>query len=141
MRLTFFAALLSLLGLAAVAAPTTGYVVIVNAKNPVTQVDRRFLADAFLKKVSQWKHGEMLRPVDQDPEAAPRRRFSDEVLRRSVGAVKSYWQQAVFSGKDVPPPELDGDQAVLRYVAHHPGAVGYVSPGADVSGVKVLQVD
>jgi ABC-type phosphate transport system substrate-binding protein len=117
-----------------------GYVVVVNASNGVTGVDRKFLADAFLKKTTRWPNGDTIRPVDQTPDAAPRRRFTDDVLRRSVAAVKSYWQQRIFSGRDVPPPELESDAQVVRYVLTYRGAVGYVSPGAAVEGVKTVSV-
>lgn len=116
------------------------YRVVVNAANPQASVDRRFLADAFLKKVTRWGAGEAIRPVDQRPESVSRQRFSDDVLGRSVAAVKSYWAQLVFSGRDLPPPELDGDDEVVRYVAKHAGAVGYVSASASVETVKVIVV-
>jgi hypothetical protein len=57
-----------------------------------------------------------------------------------VAAVKAYWQQRIFSGRGVPPPALDSDQAVLEYVASHPGAVGYVSGAAAVGSTKVMSV-
>jgi ABC-type phosphate transport system substrate-binding protein len=119
---------------------TGGFQVIVNPANPVTSVERRFLLDAFLKKVTRWPHDELIRPADLDAGSAVRRRFSDQVLRRSVTAVKSYWQQLVFSGRDVPPPELDSDWQMVRYVLKYPGAIGYVGPGANLDGVKILTV-
>jgi ABC-type phosphate transport system substrate-binding protein len=139
-RLSLLAALaiLPCVRVSAEAAP--GFRVIVNAQNQVTSVDRRFLADAFLKKTTRWGDGQPIRPVDLGPDAAVRQRFSDDVLRRSVSAVKSYWQQLVFSGRDVPPPELDSDEEVVRYVARYPGAVGYVSPAASLAGVRAVMV-
>jgi hypothetical protein len=116
------------------------YRVIVNAQNPLAWVDRRFLSQAMLKKVTHWDHGEPIRPVDLAPESVVRRRFSADVHNRSVAAVRSYWQQIIFSGRGVPPPELDSDDAAVRYVARHPGGVGYVSGTADVHVVKVLLV-
>jgi hypothetical protein len=83
----------------------------------------------------------VIRPVDLDERAPIRRRFSDQILNRSVPAVKSYWQQLIFSGRGVSPPELDGDAAIIEYVARNPEAVGYVGSGASVAGVKVVQVD
>lgn len=62
------------------------------------------------------------------------------MIKRSVEAVRSYWQQRIFSGRDVPPPELDTDEEVVRYVLKHDGAVGYVSAGADIDGLKVISV-
>jgi len=116
------------------------YRVIVNAGNPATTVERRYLADVFLKKVSRWPSDELIRPVDLSASSSLRRRFSDEVLKRSVAAVKSYWQQQVFSGRGVPPPELDSEEQVVRYVLDHSGAVGYVSGTAHIEGAKVLNV-
>jgi len=41
----------------------------------------------------------------------------------------------------VPPPEKASDDEVLDFVRMNSGAVGYVSPDADIgSGVKVLEI-
>jgi ABC-type phosphate transport system substrate-binding protein len=116
------------------------YEVIVNATNPTTSVDREFLAGAFLKKTTEWPDGAVVRPVDLPSSSAVRRRFTEEVLHRSVAEVKTYWQQRIFSGRDVPPPELDTDDEIVEYVARHDGAVGYVSGGAALGGTKVVTV-
>jgi ABC-type phosphate transport system substrate-binding protein len=121
-------------------SPPAGFQIIVNPANPTTSVERRFLMDVFLKKVTRWPHDELIRPADLDAGSPVRRRFSDQILRRSVAAVKSYWQQLVFSGRDVPPPELDSDWQMVRYVLKYPGAIGYISPGANLDGVKILTV-
>ena len=114
--------------------------VIINPDNPVGSVDRRFLADAFFKKATRWPDNEMIRPVDLAPGVAVRHFFSDDVLKRSVAAVKNYWQQMVFSGRGVPPPELDSESDIVRFVAKNRGAVGYVSPGTNTAAVKIIPV-
>jgi hypothetical protein len=114
--------------------------VIVHPSSQASMLDRKFITDAFLKKVTRWGDGELIRPVDLGTDNPVRRRFCEDVLGRSIGAVKSYWQQLIFSGRAVPPPELDGDEEVLRYVASHAGAIGYVSGAADVSRVKAVGV-
>jgi hypothetical protein len=113
---------------------------IVHSNNSVDVVDRDFASAAFLKKTLRWPHDEVIRAVDLRPDAPTRERFSQEILRRSVPAVKSYWQQRIFTGRGVPPPELDSEAAVVRYVQRHRGAVGYVSDRTDTSDVKVLSV-
>jgi ABC-type phosphate transport system substrate-binding protein len=120
--------------------PTQPFVVIVHPDNPLAATNRKLLSDAFLKKVTRWGNGELIRPVDQAPETGVRRKFSEDVLNRSVAAVRSYWQQIIFSGRDVPPPELPGDAEVVRYVVGHSGAVGYVSGSANTEGTKILPV-
>ena len=42
----------------------SAFVVIVHPGNPVTSVDRKFLADAFLKKVTRWPDERVIRPAD-----------------------------------------------------------------------------
>ena len=59
---------------------------------------------------------------------------------RWFNAVRSYWQQRIFSGRDVPPPEADSDLAVLRYVKENAGAIGYVSDVPNIQGVRVVTV-
>jgi ABC-type phosphate transport system substrate-binding protein len=55
--------------------------------------------------------------------------------------VKSYWQQQIFSGRDVPPPEKQTENDVVAFVRSNPGAIGYVSKGVDIGrGVKALSV-
>jgi ABC-type phosphate transport system substrate-binding protein len=115
--------------------------IVVHPDSSVTSVHRRFLAQAFLKNVSRWDNGEVIRPVDQRTDAPVRRRFSEAILERSVDAVKAYWQQRIFSGRGVPPPELESDDAVVDYVQHHPGAVGYVSRTSALGKAKLIIVN
>jgi len=120
--------------------PPPAYQVIVHPKNPLTSVGRKFLEDAFLKKTTRWAHDKVIRPADLTPKSPVRRRFSKEVLDRSIAAVKAYWQQRIFSGHDVPPPELDTDEQVVAFVLKHDGAVGYVSGTANLRAAKALTV-
>src|SRR5687768_9629853 len=114
--------------------------VIVHPSNPAQSLERKFLENAFLKKITRWGNEQVIRPVDADTGSQVRNRFSEDVLRRSVAAVKSYWQQVVFSGRGVPPPELDTDEEIVAYVLKHPGAIGYISEGTALGGAKVVSV-
>ena len=49
--------------------------------------------------------------------------------------------QLVFSGLGSPPEELGSDAAVLDFVAHNVGAIGYIAAGTPlVDRVKALKV-
>ena len=122
------------------APPAATYVVIVNPSNQATTVERAFLEDAFLKKTTRWASDEVIRPADLAPGSAVRRKFSEDVLKRSVEAVKGYWQQRIFSGRDVPPPEFEKDDEAIKYVLKYEGAVSYVSTTANLNGTKVVTV-
>jgi hypothetical protein len=124
----------------AMSANRDEYQIIVNPKNPVAAIDRQFLRDAYLRKSTDWGHGDSIRPVDLRARFAVRDRFIHEVLRKSPAQLKSYWNQLIFSGKGVPPPEVDSVDAVVRYVLANTGAVGYLPADADPGGAKVVMV-
>ena len=116
------------------------YQIVCNPNNPIAVVDRQFVQDAFLKKVRSWPTGDGTRPVDLAPSSPVRRHFSKEVLRRPVEAVRVFWQQRIFAGRDLPPPEVRSDDEVIAFVLRDRGAIGYVSAGAALNGAKVLNV-
>ena len=115
--------------------------VVVNAANPIKQIDRDQLSSIFLKRVSRWPNGRAADPVDLAPSLVPRVVFSASVHKRSVGAVLAFWQQQIFSGRDVPPVEKGTEKDILEYVADHVEAVGYVSAATVLPvGVKTIHV-
>jgi hypothetical protein len=122
----------------ALADSSGAYRLIVHPANPAREVDRSFVAQAFLKKAVHWPSGVPIQPIDLEQRSPVRRRWSDEVLNRSVEAVKSYWQQMIFSGRGVPPPEVTTDEQVIDFVLHRAGAIGYVSVDANLHGARVL---
>jgi ABC-type phosphate transport system substrate-binding protein len=118
-----------------------GFVIVVNEKNLVSTMPRGLVSRLFLKKVSRWDTGAVALPVDLPANSPVRDAFTRNVLSKSVGSVKAYWQQQIFSGRDVPPPEKPGDDAVLEFVQSNPAAIAYVSPVATLPrGVRVLTV-
>ncbi len=125
---------------AAESSSTPPYLVIVHPDNKHQSLDRKWVADAFLKKTTRWSGDVTIRPVDAKPASSSRQRFSKDILKRSVSSVKNYWQQLIFSGRGTPPPELDSDEAIVSYVLKHPGAIGYVSAAADLKGAKIVDV-
>lgn len=116
------------------------YRVIVHAANPVSSLTRDQLSRYFLKKTTAWEDGRTVAPADLFEASPVRVAFSRDVHRKSVAAIKSYWQQRIFSGSDIPPPEFAADSEVVLYVRARPGAIGYVSAAAEVAGIKAVEV-
>jgi len=145
-RRRWIAGLCLLLGaaLGALPRPAAGaepFVVIVNAANPVSAVTGDQLSALFLKKLTQWSGGLPAVPVDLGAEAAARESFSRAVHHKGTGAVKAYWQQLIFSGRDVPPPEKGSAREVIAFVAANRGGVGYVPAGTPLTAaVKAVDV-
>jgi ABC-type phosphate transport system substrate-binding protein len=140
-RSTPMAVLLSLTLLAApLASAGEGYKVVVNPNNPTSSVSKAQLSALFLKK-TPWPNGQAVQPIDLAEDAAVRRAFTAAVHARPVSAIKAYWQQKVFTGRDVQPTEEAGDAAVVAFVHANPGAVGYVSEAFATGDLKVLAVN
>ncbi|MEP6766376.1 MAG: hypothetical protein ABJB66_18835, partial [Gemmatimonadaceae bacterium] len=89
---------------------------------------------------AKFPNGEAANPVYQSKEADCRAAFDKFVLGKTVAGVETYWQQQIFSGREVPPPSRVGDERVIAFVKSTPGGIGYVSVGAPVVGVKVVPI-
>jgi ABC-type phosphate transport system substrate-binding protein len=68
----------------------------------------------------------------------------DDFLRTYIGkndtAFRAGWRSLVFSGQATMPKSLDSETAVVDYVAHTAGAIGYIGKATPHEGVKVLAV-
>ena len=114
--------------------------VVVNSSNSIRSISKTALSKILLKKTTKWKDGREIKPVDLKVGNPVRGKLSIEVHKRPIGAIRHYWNQRVFSGKSMPPPEKKSDAEVMAYVRKHSGAIGYVSGGAALSGVKAIGV-
>jgi ABC-type phosphate transport system substrate-binding protein len=116
-----------------------GFKLIVPIANPATKIRRADAAAFFMRKAVRWGHGPIAAPVDQSMTSDVRARFSDKVLGQPIVAIRTYWQQQMFSGALRPPPVKTTDGDVIAFVAADPGAVGYVSPSTTLpASVKEL---
>lgn len=137
---------LALLSLLLVPASASGqdsaaFKVVVHSDNATSSLTRSEVSKIFTKRIASWDDGRKIQPVDQEDRSPVREAFSQAIHRKSVNAIKSYWQRMLFSGRDVPPAEKPSDQAVLEIVRGERGAIGYVSANTRVgSGVKVIEI-
>lgn len=115
------------------------YQLVVHTTNPRSSMTREELGKVFLKQILKWDTGIPIIPVDQLPNAPVRVLFTRIVHRKTEGAIRAYWQQQIFAGRQVPPTEIDGDAAVIAFVKANPGAIGYISGGASADGVKLFK--
>ncbi|MBN1782994.1 hypothetical protein JW948_17805 [bacterium] len=119
----------------------SNFKLIVNDKNPISEISRDNIAGMFLKNVLEWENGSRILPVDQTEENSIRAQFSESVLEKSVGSIKSFWRKQLFSGINTPPIELSGDNDVIDYVRNNPGAIGYVMHVSDTKGIKIVRIN
>lgn len=116
MNKTFASLLLATLGY--LPSAYADVAVIVHPSNNAT-IDDAAIARLFLGEVKSFPGGAAATPVDQK---------NNEI-----------WARQVFTGGLKPPPALDGDDAVLQYVATTPDAIGYVQASRVNNKVKVIR--
>jgi ABC-type phosphate transport system substrate-binding protein len=114
--------------------------VIVNSANATTELPAAAVSKIFLKEAAKFPNGSAAVPVDQGKASPVRAAFTKAVIGRAVSAVETYWQQQIFSGKEVPPASKPSDDEVIAFVKANPGAIGYVSAAASTAGVKVVEI-
>ena len=122
------------------AAEDERFKIIVHPSNRAETVTRDFVRAAYLKKATNWPGGDTVRPVDLSAKFTVRDRFTQDVLRKTPAQLRTYWNQQIFSGKGVPPPELDSIERVVAFVVANPGAIGYLPVGADPGKAKVVGI-
>ncbi len=136
---------LALLAALAVSTPSIaladGFKLIVNAEQKTQALSREEASRIFLKKVTRWSDGGEIRVVQPKADSGVRKAFDPEVHRLQPSAVRAYWAQMVFSGRDVPPVEKASEEAIVDFVKQNPGAIGLVSVNTSVGGgVKVVDL-
>jgi ABC-type phosphate transport system substrate-binding protein len=90
------------------------------------------VAQIYLRRKRFWDDGSTIVPLNLPSGAPLRARFSGQVLYQTESRLADYWNRQYFYGI-LPPATLASTEAVRRYVASDPNAIGYV-PASEVDG-------
>lgn len=101
-------------------------VVVGKGQAPATPLSPALVAGIFARKRQLWPDRSTIVPVNLPASHPLRRNFSRWVFDQSPEEMQTYWNDQYFHGV-VPPPVLASEEAVLRFVASTPGAIGYVA--------------
>ena len=115
------------------------YKIIVNPSNPTSSLTRAQLSRMFLEAAT-WPDGQPVLPVDLMPESPVRELFSTAIHGMPAAAAAAA-RAASGARAGRMPMTVSSDADVIQYVRLKLGGIGYVSPSADVSGVKVISID
>ena len=130
---------LFVLGAALSASPAFAQVqVVANPSVGVAAVSADDLKQVFLGAKTALGDGSSVEPVLGAGGAHDA--FLKDYVGKSDQALRNHFKSLVFTGKGSMPKSFSSDAEVLSYVAKTKGAIGYVSGGADGSGVKKLAV-
>jgi ABC-type phosphate transport system substrate-binding protein len=95
------------------------------------------IAQIYLRRKRFWNDGSIIVPLNLPSTTSLRAHFSQAVLNQTETRLADYWNRQYFYGI-LPPATLASTEAVRRYVASDPNAIGYV-PASEVDGsVRVV---
>ncbi|MGS2721672.1 phosphate ABC transporter substrate-binding protein [Paraglaciecola aestuariivivens] len=115
-------------------------VIVVHPSNDA-EISKKSVQRIFLGKEKKFSNGKEALPVNQTTANALRSSFDTDTLGRSSTQIAAYWSKLVFTGKGIPPKELDNDAAVLDIVANNQNAIGYIDSGSVTDAVKVVSLN
>ena len=111
--------------------------VIVHRDRDVEELMPEVIAQIYLRQRGFWPEGEAIVPINREADSPIRDGFSRRLLGRSAAQLRSYWNRRYFQGV-LPPATLASDEAVRRFVAAEPRAIGYVAASAVDGSVQVV---
>lgn len=110
--------------------------------HPASAVKTLDIADArrlFLKQTSEFPDGSHAHVAMLNRHSDLRQTFVKQVLNMSGSQLKTYWAKYIFTGQNRPPQEFDSEEAMKRWIAATPGALGYLHVSEVDDSVKVLR--
>jgi ABC-type phosphate transport system substrate-binding protein len=114
-------------------------IIIANPSVKSADVSKNDLRDVFTGAASSLKDGSKVTPVLLKS-GGVHDEFLSEFIGKNDTAFRASWRSLVFSGQASMPKSLDSEAAIVDYVAHNPGAIGYIGKATPHEGVKVLAV-
>lgn len=88
-------------------------------------LSRETVRRIFLKRQRFWDDGRAIVAINQESASTAREAFTRIVFGDEAARLPAYWNEQYFHGV-LPPIILGSEEAVVRYVANRPDAIGYV---------------
>jgi len=122
---------------APVQAESISIMVVVGHDDPREHMDRAVLARIYRRQTRLSRTRKPISPVNLPASHPLRRAFSKSLFGRWPKEMSGFWTRSYFQGIS-PPYVLQSQEAVLRFVSHTPGAIGYVAECRIDGRVKTL---
>lgn len=113
-------------------------VVIVHPANGNT-LSETDISQIYLGKARTFPDGSQVVPIGLREGNATRNEFVQRYVGKSEAQLKAYWSQLLFTGRGVPPKEVDNEDAIRSLVANNPNIIGYINANKVDSSVKAAK--
>ena len=112
--------------------------VIVNAQNPVSKLERKQVMDIFMGRAAAFPTQQPAHTLDTDNAENLRATFYKALTGKNEAQVDAYWATLIFAGRMSPPEKISSESAVINAVKRNPAAIGYITRQNLPGGVKVV---
>ena len=130
-----------LLGCLMLALPLSAFsdvAVVVHPSNASNFSDKD-LKKIFLAKKKKFPAGGRAIVLGQKHGTAIKNKFTKGLLNKSENQLKAYWSRLIFTGKALPPKEIDDDAEMKKLVGANPSLIGYIDAASVDDSVKVVK--
>lgn len=111
-------------------------VVITHSDIAPGSVDADTVKKIYSGNTTKWPDGTRIIVVTMD-NAPIHEDFLKTYVNKTQSQFSATWKKIMFTGKGKFPTNFDTAEEVMDYVSKTPGAIGYVSAGANPQGVSV----
>ena len=113
--------------------------IITNEKNPIQSLSKHEIRHIFLGEIKSYPNGKPVSPIFLVKGSISRKVFMRELIRKNERRWRSHWARLLFTGKGMPPVELENTDDVMNMVSQQQYAIGYfVGELKGNAGIKVL---
>lgn len=120
-------------------------VIVLNARNPTTAINKAQVKSIYLGQTAFWHGVVPMRVVMRPASASVTQVFLDDVLNVSASRYKQTWSTKQLSGQGVAPPEVGTSQDVAARVRSNPGAIGFLLASEawelETQGLRIVEIE
>jgi hypothetical protein len=114
-------------------------IVIANPSVKASDISKGDLRDVFTGNATSLPDGSRVVPILLKA-GTVHEEFLQAFIGKNDTAYRAGWRSLVFSGQASMPKSLETDAAVVDFVLHSSGAIGYIGKASPHEGVKILTV-
>lgn len=112
--------------------------VIVNAQNSVTTLERKQIVDLFMGRVSAFPNQQPAQTLDLKTGTPLRAAFYKTLTGKNEAQVDAYWATLIFAGRMSPPKQMAKEKNLIEEVASNTHAIAYVTRQPLPQNVKIV---
>ena len=113
-------------------------VVIVNKHSAIDTLNAQQIRNLYMGDSRHSPQGEKITVINQRQLTPEKKQFFAQLIQKKPSQYHAYWARLLFTGKAVPPRELENNIEVIEYVAANKNALAYTHSALVDDRVKVI---